>query len=104
MPLLILIAEDDPGILLALSDYLELSGYTVLAAENGDRYGHPAGHRYRRPPVKRREHFAGNRTGVARKFAARGRVQASRRGTTRGLTRTTADRAFSDRLRRLRII
>lgn len=37
MPLLILIAEDDPGILLAVSDYLEMSGYTVLAAENGDR-------------------------------------------------------------------
>ena len=37
MPLLILIAEDDPGIRLALNDYLEMSGYTVLTAENGDR-------------------------------------------------------------------
>ena len=37
MPLLILIAEDDPGILLAVNDYLEMSGYTVLTAENGDR-------------------------------------------------------------------
>lgn len=47
MPLLILIAEDDPGIRLSISDYLELSGYSVIAAENGkealsmlDRY-HP---------------------------------------------------------------
>lgn len=47
MPLLILIAEDDPGIRLSVSDYLELSGYSVIAAENGmkaismlDRY-HP---------------------------------------------------------------
>lgn len=37
MPLLILIAEDDPGIRLALNDYLEMSGYTVLAAQNGDQ-------------------------------------------------------------------
>lgn len=35
MPLLILVAEDDPGIRLAVGDYLELSGYSVLAAENG---------------------------------------------------------------------
>lgn len=35
MPLLILIAEDDPGIRLSVSDYLELSGYSVIAAENG---------------------------------------------------------------------
>ncbi|MCC0177291.1 response regulator transcription factor [Waterburya agarophytonicola K14] len=35
MPLLILIAEDDPGIRLSVSDYLELSGYSVVAAENG---------------------------------------------------------------------
>ena len=35
MPLLILIAEDDPGISLSVSDYLELSGYSVIAAENG---------------------------------------------------------------------
>lgn len=35
MPLLILIADDDPGIRLAVKDYLELSGYSVLAAQNG---------------------------------------------------------------------
>jgi DNA-binding NarL/FixJ family response regulator len=35
MPLLILIADDDPGIRLSVSDYLELSGYSVLAAKNG---------------------------------------------------------------------
>ena len=35
MPLLILIAEDDPGIRLSVSDYLELSGYSVMSAENG---------------------------------------------------------------------
>jgi len=35
MPLLILIAEDDPGIRLSVSDYLELSGYSVVTAENG---------------------------------------------------------------------
>ena len=37
MPLLILIAEDDPGIRVAVSDYLELLGYSVLAAENGEQ-------------------------------------------------------------------
>ena len=37
MPLLILIAEDDPGIRLALNDYLEMSGYTVLTANNGNQ-------------------------------------------------------------------
>ena len=37
MPLLILIAEDDPGIRLALNDYLEMSGYTVLTADNGNQ-------------------------------------------------------------------
>lgn len=36
MPLLILIAEDDPGIRLSVSDYLELSGYSVITAENGE--------------------------------------------------------------------
>jgi DNA-binding NarL/FixJ family response regulator len=36
MPLLILVAEDDPGIQLAVQDYLELSGYSVLIAKNGD--------------------------------------------------------------------
>ena len=37
MPLLILIADDDPGIRLAVSDYLEFSGYSVIAAENGQK-------------------------------------------------------------------
>ena len=37
MPLLILIAEDDPGIRVAVSDYLELAGYSVIAAENGEK-------------------------------------------------------------------
>jgi DNA-binding NarL/FixJ family response regulator len=37
MPLLILIAEDDPGIRLAVNDYLELSGYGVITAEDGNR-------------------------------------------------------------------
>lgn len=36
MPLLILVAEDDPGIQLAVQDYLELSGYSVITAKNGD--------------------------------------------------------------------
>lgn len=36
MPLLILIAEDEPAIRLSISDYLELSGYSVVAAENGE--------------------------------------------------------------------
>ncbi|MDY6786341.1 MAG: response regulator transcription factor [Cyanobacteriota bacterium] len=35
MPLLILVAEDDPGIRLAVCDYLELLGYSAIAAENG---------------------------------------------------------------------
>lgn len=35
MPLLILVAEDNPGIRLAVSDYLEISGYAVIAASNG---------------------------------------------------------------------
>lgn len=35
MPLLILIADDDPGVRLAIGDYLELSGYSVIAADNG---------------------------------------------------------------------
>ncbi len=35
MPLLILIAEDDPGIRLAIKDYLEMSGYSAIMAENG---------------------------------------------------------------------
>ncbi|AFZ44493.1 two component transcriptional regulator, LuxR family [Halothece sp. PCC 7418] len=36
MPLLILVAEDDPGIQLAVQDYLELLGYSVITAKNGD--------------------------------------------------------------------
>ncbi|MBE9046671.1 response regulator transcription factor [Pleurocapsales cyanobacterium LEGE 10410] len=36
MPLLILIAEDEPAIRLSISDYLELSGYSVVAAQNGE--------------------------------------------------------------------
>jgi len=36
MPLLILVAEDDPGIQLAVQDYLELLGYGVVTARNGD--------------------------------------------------------------------
>ena len=35
MSLLILIADDDPGIRLAISDYLEISGYSVINADNG---------------------------------------------------------------------
>ncbi|MGB3695295.1 MAG: response regulator transcription factor [Spirulinaceae cyanobacterium] len=35
MPLLILVADDNPGVLLAVSDYLELSGYSVIAARDG---------------------------------------------------------------------
>ena len=35
MPLLILVAEDDPAIRLSINDYLELNGYGVITAENG---------------------------------------------------------------------
>lgn len=35
MPLTILIADDDIGTRLAISDYLELSGYHVITADNG---------------------------------------------------------------------
>jgi DNA-binding NarL/FixJ family response regulator len=35
MPLTILVADDDLGTRLAISDYLEMTGYAVLAAENG---------------------------------------------------------------------
>jgi len=35
MPLLILVAEDDPGTRLTLSDYLEQAGYSVMSAPNG---------------------------------------------------------------------
>ena len=37
MPLLILIAEDDPGIRLAVHDYLEIAGYSVITAEDGEQ-------------------------------------------------------------------
>ena len=35
MPLLILIAEDDPGIRVSVSDSLEMAGYSVISADNG---------------------------------------------------------------------
>ena len=35
MPLTILVADDDVGTRLSISDYLELSGYLVVSAENG---------------------------------------------------------------------
>jgi DNA-binding NarL/FixJ family response regulator len=35
MPLTILVADDDLGTRLAISDYLELAGYSMLQAENG---------------------------------------------------------------------
>lgn len=35
MPLTILVAEDDLGTRLSISDYLECSGYSVISAENG---------------------------------------------------------------------
>jgi DNA-binding NarL/FixJ family response regulator len=35
MPLTILLAEDDPGTRMSIGDYLELSGYLVVTAENG---------------------------------------------------------------------
>ncbi|MEL6581918.1 MAG: response regulator transcription factor [Cyanobacteria bacterium J06607_15] len=37
MPLLILVAEDDPAIRLSIDDYLQLSGYSVITAENGQQ-------------------------------------------------------------------
>jgi DNA-binding NarL/FixJ family response regulator len=36
MPLLILIAEDDPAIRLVVHDYLEMSGYSVITAADGE--------------------------------------------------------------------
>jgi DNA-binding NarL/FixJ family response regulator len=36
MPLLILLADDDPGIRVAVKDYLELQGYAAMTAENGE--------------------------------------------------------------------
>lgn len=35
MPLTILVADDDPGTRLSISDYLELCGYSVVSAEDG---------------------------------------------------------------------
>ncbi len=35
MPLTILVADDDSGTRLSIGDYLEASGYSVIAAENG---------------------------------------------------------------------
>ena len=35
MPLTVLVVDDEPGIRLSVSDYLELAGYGVIAAENG---------------------------------------------------------------------
>lgn len=35
MSLLILVAEDDPAIQLSICDYLELKGYSTIAADNG---------------------------------------------------------------------
>ena len=35
MPLLILVAEDDPAIRLSICDYLKLKGYSAIAAKNG---------------------------------------------------------------------
>ncbi|PAX59566.1 response regulator transcription factor [Brunnivagina elsteri] len=37
MPLTILVVDDDLGTRLSISDYLELSGYSVIAAENGQQ-------------------------------------------------------------------
>ncbi len=37
MPLLILIADDDLGIRLSVSDYLEMAGYSVITADNGQQ-------------------------------------------------------------------
>jgi DNA-binding NarL/FixJ family response regulator len=35
MPLTILVADDEPGIRLSVSDYLQMAGYSVLTAETG---------------------------------------------------------------------
>lgn len=35
MPLMILVADDDPGIRMFINDYLEMSGYSVITAEDG---------------------------------------------------------------------
>ncbi len=44
MPLTILVADDDPGTCLAVSDYLELKGYSVIAADNGAKALDLVGH------------------------------------------------------------
>ncbi len=36
MPLTILVVDDEPGIRLSISDYLELCGYTTVIASNGE--------------------------------------------------------------------
>ncbi|NJL89176.1 MAG: response regulator transcription factor [Coleofasciculaceae cyanobacterium SM2_1_6] len=35
MPLLILVADDDPGVQVAVCDYLEMAGYQAIAVDNG---------------------------------------------------------------------
>jgi DNA-binding NarL/FixJ family response regulator len=37
MPLTILVADDDPGTRLSIGDYLEIAGYIVVTAENGQK-------------------------------------------------------------------
>lgn len=37
MPLTILVVDDDPGILLCVSDYLSANGYSTVVAENGQK-------------------------------------------------------------------
>lgn len=37
MPLTILVVDDDPGIRLAISDYLEMCGYSVITATDGQQ-------------------------------------------------------------------
>ena len=37
MPLTILVVDDDPGTRLAISDYLEMSGYSVITAADGQQ-------------------------------------------------------------------
>lgn len=37
MPLTILVVDDEPAIRLSVSDYLEMSGYSVIVAENGEK-------------------------------------------------------------------
>ncbi len=37
MPLTILVVDDDPGTRLAISDYLEMSGYSVITAADGEQ-------------------------------------------------------------------